>query len=160
MTEIEKRKHRACFTGHRPEKLSEPEHLVKQKLKKAIFAAIQNGYTTYISGVSKGVDLWAAKIVLRFRRDNPKIHLICAVPFRGFENLWAQEWKLKYNQIIQNADVVRFICTSYSPSCFQIRNQWMVDRSSLVLAVFNGEKGGTRNTIEYARKIGIRCQII
>ena len=26
----------------------------------------------------------------------------------------------------------------------------MVDRSNLVIAVFNGEKGGTKNTINYA----------
>ncbi len=27
----------------------------------------------------------------------------------------------------------------------------MVDRSSLVIAVYNGESGGTKNTIEYAK---------
>ena len=40
------------------------------------------------------------------------------------------------------------------------RNKWMVDHSSLVLAVSNGEKGGTRNTIDYARKQGIEVRLI
>ena len=35
----------------------------------------------------------------------------------------------------------------------QKRNMYMVDRADLVLAIWNGEeKGGTWNTIRYARK--------
>lgn len=43
----------------------------------------------------------------------------------------------------------------YSRACFQIRNEWMVDRSARVIAVFNGQSGGTKNTINYARSNGI-----
>ncbi|MDY5774050.1 MAG: hypothetical protein SPK32_11530, partial [Bacteroidaceae bacterium] len=46
----------------------------------------------------------------------------------------------------------------YSRGCFQIRNEWMVDRSARVIAVYNGEAGGTRNTIAYANKVGILCR--
>lgn len=56
MTESEKRLHRCCFTGHRPEKLDQSEHLVKASLEKAIRAAISDGFTTYISGVARGTD--------------------------------------------------------------------------------------------------------
>ena len=35
-------------------------------------------------------------------------------------------------------------------------NEWMVDRSNLVIAVFTGQKSGTKNTIDYANKKGIR----
>ena len=31
----------------------------------------------------------------------------------------------------------------------------MVDRSNLVIAVFNGQKSGTKNTVDYAIKKGI-----
>ena len=34
MTEEEKRLHRCCFTGHRPEKLNETEEEVKEVLEK------------------------------------------------------------------------------------------------------------------------------
>ncbi|MCQ2287252.1 MAG: hypothetical protein MJZ76_10350, partial [Bacteroidales bacterium] len=50
----------------------------------------------------------------------------------------------------------QFSTDSYSKSCFQVRNKWMVDRSNLVIAVYNGESGGTRNTIKYAEKHGIK----
>ena len=36
MIENEKRLHRCCFTGHRPEKLSLPESEVKAELEKEI----------------------------------------------------------------------------------------------------------------------------
>ena len=33
-----------------------------------------------------------------------------------------------------------------------LRNKYMVDNSDLLLAVWNGKKGGTANTVKYARK--------
>jgi hypothetical protein len=36
----------------------------------------------------------------------------------------------------------------------------MVDHSSLVIAVFNGERGGTKNTLDYAKRKGVACIII
>lgn len=43
-----------------------------------------------------------------------------------------------------------YVCPRYSKASYQIRNEWMVDRSARVIAIYNGEPGGTRNTIEYA----------
>ena len=56
---------------------------------------------------------------------------------------------------MKQADLVRFICPGYSEDCFQRRNQWMVDHSARVIAVYNGQPSGTRNTIEYARRYGV-----
>ena len=57
-----------------------------------------------------------------------------------------------FNAIMKKADLKRFICEKYSKACFQIRNEWMVNHSSCVIAVYNGKTGGTRNTIAYANK--------
>lgn len=56
--------------------------------------------------------------------------------------------------------MVRFICPGYSRACFQIQNEWMVDRSARVIAVYNGEKGGTRNIIEYAKKQSVKIILV
>ena len=61
--ENEKRLHRCCFTGHRPEKLSLSENEVKHLLEKAIDNAIADGYVTFITGMAKGTDIWAVEIV-------------------------------------------------------------------------------------------------
>lgn len=152
MTEAEKRLHRVCFTGHRPEKLSEPESVVRTKLEDAIRSSVEDGYFVFISGMARGVDIWAAEIVLKEREHNSAIKLICASPYKGFEGSWSSDWQKRYNDIMNAADLVRFICPGYSRTCFQIRNEWMVDHSARVIAVYNGEKGGTRNTIKYAKK--------
>lgn len=144
MTEAEMRLHRCCFTGHRPEKLNRPEAVVKDDLKLYIRRAIGSGYSTFISGMARGVDLWAAEIVLEYKKANPEIHLIAASPFDGFEKSWSKDWQDMYRRIMNEADLVKFISPSYSRSVFQKRNEWMVDHSSMVIAVYTGEPGGTK----------------
>lgn len=49
-------------------------------------------------------------------------------------------------------NLVKTLSMEYSETAYQERNQWMVDHSSKVIAVYDGKAGGTRNTISYARK--------
>ena len=156
-TENELRLHRCCFTGHRPEKLNEPDDVVIVALESAIRQAVADGFVTFISGMARGTDIWAAEIVLRLKREGHPLHLICASPFDGFDQSWGADWRRRYAAVMADADLVKFICPHYSRACFQIRNEWMVDRSARVIAVYNGESGGTRNTINYAarRNVGV-----
>lgn len=155
MAEQEMRLHRCCFTGHRPEKLQASEENVKAWLNNQIDIAISQGFVTFITGCAMGVDIWAGQIVVEKRKQNPALHLIAASPYPGFGNRWKDEWRRQYNQLLKDADLVRYIRERYSDDCFMIRNRWMVDHSSLVIAAYNGAPGGTRNTIEYAKKAGI-----
>jgi len=59
---------------------------------------------------------------------------------------------------MSNANSVKFVREKYSRSVFQIRNIWMVDHSSLLIAAYDGESGDTKNTIDYALREGY-CQI-
>lgn len=149
-TEAEKRIHRACFTGHRPEKLQQTEKEICKGLEQEIRKAIDSGIYVFITGMARGVDIWAAEIVLRLRNEGQNVKLICAGPYEGFERGWSHDWQQRYNAVLRSADLVRFICRGYSRACFQIRNEWMVDHSALVIAVFNGQPSGTKNTIDYA----------
>lgn len=156
--EAELRLHRCCFTGHRPEKLNRSEAEIKKDLEGAILQAIDDGFVTFITGMARGVDIWAGEIILQLRKHNPNLHLIAASPYEGFESRWSADWQRRYKDILNRADLVRFVCNGYSQSCFQIRNEWMVDRSARVIAVYNGEAGGTRNTIEYAERNKVECR--
>lgn len=160
ITDKEKRLHRCCFTGHRPEKLNRPEQEIKQELKKAIFRALEDDFNVFISGMARGVDIWAAEIVLQLRKEGVPVRLICACPYPGFERNWSSSWQTRYTSILRTADLVRFISPCYSSRCFQVRNEWMVNHSSKVIAVFNGQPSGTKNTIEYAQQQGISVQQI
>lgn len=158
MTEEEKRLHRCCFSGHRPEKLDEPEDQVRQWLREQIESAIAAGYTTFISGCAMGVDIWAGQIVLDIRANmaaemgHPDLHLIAATPWPGFANRWSDEWKKAYNDLLKSADLVVNVCDHYDNGVFQRRNEWMVDHSNRIIAYFNGAPGGTRDMVEYAGK--------
>ena len=147
-----------CFTGHRPEKLSRPEEEVREWLDERIREAIQDGYSTFISGMARGVDLWAAESVLRLKEGDSTIRLVCASPYNGFENRWSEKWQERYRVVLRRADTVVFVCSTYSPACFQRRNEWMVDHSSRLIAVYEGAGGGTKNTIDYAQRSS--CKII
>ncbi len=160
MSEAELRKHRCCFTGHRPEKLSIPENRLAPLLEAEIRNAIGRGFTTYITGMAKGTDLVAGEIVLRLREQDDRLKLICALPHPGFGLHWGGGWTERFQRVLAAADWTKCVCPSFSYASFQIRNEWMVRHSSLVIAVFNGERGGTKNTLDYARRQGVPCVVI
>lgn len=141
-TDIEKyeliRQHCFCFTGHRPEKLQWDENTVTEALEKEICQAIADDFTFFLIGRARSVDICAAEIVLHLRDAGVPIRLVCACPYDGFESRWSADWQHRYHAILQAADHVDFICPSYSLSCFQTHNVWLVDHSARVIAVFNG----------------------
>ena len=156
MTESEKRKHRCCFTGHRPEKLSLPESEVKAELEKEIRLAIADGINVFIVGMAPGVDIWAAEVILELReKEELPLKLIAASPHPGFENRWSLDWQKRYAVIMSKADFIKEVCAHYSRGCYQIRNEWMVDHSARVIAVWNGSPSGTKNTVMYAKRKGV-----
>lgn len=155
MTKNEKRMHRVCFTGHRPEKQTRHEKSIKKDLEKEIRQAAADGLNVFITGMARGVDIWAAQIVLMLRDEGYDVKLMCVCPYEGFELRWSQEWQKAYREILAAADFVKYVCEGYNRTCFQARNEWMVNHSARVIAVFNGEKSGTKNTIDYAMKVGV-----
>ena len=85
MGETEKRMHRCCFTGHRPEKLHSSESLVKIALAREIWAAYQEGFRTFLTGMARGTDIWSGELILRLRSSHQDVHLICVLPHPDFE---------------------------------------------------------------------------
>ena len=53
--------------------------------------------------------------------------------------------------IVSQAEYVKVLEPEYSKASYQERNEWMVSHGSKVIAVYNGQPGGTRNTIRHAR---------
>ena len=118
-TEEERRKHRCCFTGHRPEKLKQPEEFVCAALEKEIRTAIADGFTAFISGMARGTDIWAAEIVLRLRDEGQPIKLVCASPYEGVDRGWKREWRERYQHVIDAANLVRNILSTLQSGLLQ-----------------------------------------
>ena len=77
---------------------------------------------TPFSGMTCGVDIGAAQIVLRLRNEGKPTHLLCASPFEDFERSWSDDWKRRHNDVMLRADIVKFVFKVYRRACFQIRN--------------------------------------
>lgn len=157
-----------CFSGHRPEKLfgadkgvgSEEVRRLLSLVALEIHETIKAGYDTFITGMARGIDLWSARLVSEEKARNPKIRLICAIPFRGHGNELLGEEKYDYIMLKGLADEIVYVCEEYSRDCMQKRNKFMVDNSSKLIAVVSDYKSGTGQTIRLAKKAGIDVRII
>lgn len=143
-----------CFTGHRPGKLIAGETEIRAWLRNEIARAAASGFNTFICGMADGVDVWAALEVLALKEIKPEIKLVSAVPFRGMDRSIQCGDTSLFNRIIGGSDCVHYVHEHYVRGCFWDRDKWMVDRAKRVIAVFNGAKGGTAFTLEYARNKG------
>lgn len=146
-----------CFTGHRKYKLglsNDKLEALKWQLYGRIGELADSGITTFYTGMAEGVDLWAAQAVIQLRKEGRPVKLIAAIPFIGQEKSWSMEDKVLYERIKESCDDKVVLSKGYTSKVYFTRNEYMVDRSDCVLAVYNGSSGGTRYTIEYARKQG------
>lgn len=143
-----------CFTGHRASKLpwgydeSDIRCIeFKEKLDAVIGAVYESGVTHFICGMANGCDMYCAEAVLKLKKSNPDITLEAAVPYDGQEAKWSADLKRRYRDIIINCDAVNIISDKYTQFCMMQRNRYMVDRSSILIACYNGQSGGTWNTV-------------
>ena len=149
-----------CFTGHRPQMLpfgfneQNPKCIkMKQKIKTKICELIENeGVTNFISGMAIGVDMICAEIVLELKKEYTHITLECAIPCENQSDRWSEAYKQRYRSIISQCDKKTVLQKEYTSSCMHQRNEYMINNSDIVIAVWNGTKSGTGYTVEYARK--------
>jgi len=152
-----------CVTGHRPqgfpfdhENENAHAHIIYTHiLYKRAEALIRGGYTEFITGMAKGADLDFACAVIYHKtktfRDILDISLEAAIPYPNQTRGWSDYYWNQYDYVLSQCDKKTTVSMSYFPGCEQRRNQYMVDKSDLVFAVWNGSnKGGTWNTIRYA----------
>lgn len=157
-----------CFSGHRSQKLpwgfdeNDSRCLaVKQTLRQEIEAAVKNGYDTFLSGMALGFDMMCAEIVLELKKTYPSIHLIGVIPCRNQDQKWPREQKKRYHSLLKQTDGVRCIYERYNgAACMLERNRYMINHASLLIALYDGQPGGTHYTVDYATRCGLKVVII
>ncbi len=157
----------ACFTGHRPEKIDNLQPsgkrvvtYIKKQLYQAVLNALRQGYSHFYTGMARGVDLYAAEIVLLLKQRGYPVKLTAVLPFEGHGGDWSADWRQRHEQVLKGCDEVVVLNQEYTSGCYQQRNEYMVDHSSRLIAVWNGTKSGTANTIQYARLTGKEVDMI
>lgn len=151
-----------CFTGHRPEKMPFPEsensygylHF-RKALERAIQDAVNSGYRHFLTGMSRGVDFWAAQTVIALKKAYHGITLEAAIPFDGQDGSWREKDRQTYRRILSSCDSVTILSPVWTSGVMYSRNRYMVDNSSMLIAAYTGQSGGTRYTYEYALSKGL-----
>ncbi len=149
-----------CFTGHRPKDLFlfNDETDVFNNILSAVYSAVKDGYTDFLCGGCIGGDFLFAEAVIMARSEMPdrdiKLHM--CLPCRNQAELWDRADRARYSSYLETADSIVCLNERYVKGCMHERNRYMVDRSSLLIAAFNGSPGGTAYTVKYAKKLGLR----
>lgn len=160
MTDTEKEK-TCCFTGHRRLPWGDDERSpgcrrLKTALADVLQAVYTSGYRHFICGMAFGADLCFGEAVVALRDEHPGVTLEAAIPFDGQDAQWPAGTRLRYARLAEECDLRTVLRGEYSPTCMMDRNRYMVDRSGLLIAVFDGRAGGTKNTIAYAAAQGLQ----
>ncbi len=150
-----------AFTGHRPQKLPwqfneiDPNcQKLKQILNQQISQLVANGFTDFLSGMAQGTDTWAAEAVLHLRKKNPALKLHCILPCKTQAEKWPVSAQERYQKILAQADSIFYTSRDYHPNCMLERNRFMVEKASLLLAVYNGQaRSGTGAAVRQAQRL-------
>ena len=159
---------KVCFTGHRPKGLpwgydetKEICILFKNVMFSIIEKAIINGYTYFISGMALGIDMICAEIVLELKKKYKNVMLECAIPCLNQENKWSIAQQERYRKILHKADIVHYVSKEeYSNTCMNDRNNYMVEQSDVVIAVWNGRPNRTGNTVKIAKILARKLELL
>ena len=157
-----------CFSGHRPPRLpwggqeDDPRCLeLKARLARALTEAYHEGYRHFLCGMAQGTDLYFCQAVLDLRRTHPEVTLEAAIPFTGQADRWPEADRRRRQTLLDQCDLETVVQHTYSPGCMNRRNRYMVDRSSLLIAIYDGiPQGGTLNTLAYAMRKGVRTVVL
>jgi uncharacterized phage-like protein YoqJ len=156
-----------CITGHRPQSLPWGFYeddarclAVRAELCSAISELYGRGFRRFITGMALGVDMMFAEAVLDTLPPDGVL-LTAAIPFPGQPDRWPPRERERYRALLERCGERHTLSEAYGNGCMQKRNRWMVDRSGVVVAVWNGRlRGGTYQTLSYARRAGREVLIV
>ena len=148
---------RMALTGHRPERLGYPDidftvysqwrpiiDWLKEQIKK-------ENVTDAYCGMANGCDIAYGIAVVELKEEKLPIKLHCVLPCKNYNN------KISWHRILKSAaDEWIELSEEFYKGCDNARDQYMVDHSDKIFAIWDGNKsGGVWSTIRKAQKRGI-----
>ena len=153
------------ITGHRPSKLNNEWNPMAPGICTKYVAAqiknvmIENAPECVISGMALGTDTIAALVALKLR-----IPLTVAIPCSNQSSRWTRGARNLWDWIVNASSHVEMVSTDTYDECLktgvnpmQARNIWMagqLSRTDILLAGYDGSKGGTQNMLYSCKDMG------
>lgn len=151
-----------CFTGHRPDKLPWGENEsdercfdLKVRIAAALEDAYQKGFRHFICGMALGCDVYFCEAVFALRAACGDVTVEAAIPCEEQAARWSERERDRYFAMVKACDYETMVQHHYDKGCMLRRNRYMVDRSSMLIAAYDGMLGGTMYTLSYAMKKGL-----
>lgn len=161
------REHTCCFTGHRPEKLpwgydeGDPRcAALKERIAAALEEAWAAGMRHFICGMALGADIYFCEAALALRERHGGLTVEAAIPCEEQAARWREADRQRYFSLVGRCDFETMVQHRYDRGCMLRRDRYMVDRSAMLIAAYDGLMGGTMYTIQYAMKKGLEVNII
>lgn len=151
---------RISATGHRPPKLGgyEPceKHRAIRRHMRAVLQKLQDQYKdlTLYSGGANGIDQFWMEV-----GHYLKLPVVAILPFPSFSSLWPQSGQDHLKELLDKCQEVRYthgdseITSKVQAAQAMIsRDKELVDACDLLVAYWDGTRGGTAHTVEFARQ--------
>ena len=152
-----------AVTGYKPFELgifkNDPPGVecIKKALHRKLTNFVEDGLEWVIISGQLGVELWAAEVVFEMQVEYPDLKLAVFTPFLEQEENWKEDNREYYEFILSQADHVDSITKRKyeSPEQFKLKNQFFIEKSDALLAVYDEEKPGSpKYIVESAKKKG------
>ena len=137
--------------GPRPSSLGGYGPIINEKLLQLALDELEElKPMRVISGGALGWD--TALIEAAIRLDIP---FELYIPGYDYESKWPSSSQLRFRELMNKANNVRYIGNKYQSTLLYMRNKLLIDDCDMVLALYNGLKSGdTYTCIQYAKKKG------
>lgn len=145
---------RTCsVTGHR----NVPQNFDVEKLEIKLKKIADDGYKIFLVGMAKGFDLLCFSVLLKLKEQNPEIKICAVIPCSDQSKKFAFNDKFLYDSCLSRADFIAKEQSPYFKNCMLIRDDYLIDNSSALLAFYDGRPtGGTYYTVNKAIKKGLK----
>ncbi len=152
MKEINIIKEKTCaLTGHR----TIETNFNVEKLREIFIKLIDIGINTFLCGMAVGFDTLAFKVLYNLKKQKD-LRIIACIPCKNQDKSFSDSQKLEYAKMLEVADESILISEEYTKFCMMKRNIFMVDNACVLVAYQKKDKGGAKNTVEYAKKQNIQ----
>ena len=78
----------------------------------------------------------------------------------SFDGGWPEAERARWQRLLDACDYETMVQDHYSSGCMMRRNRYMVDHAAMLIAVYDGQSGGTQRTVEYALRRQIPVTLV